>query len=169
MTELYNQFLEKGYRNLDKKILYVYQDYNTGGAQDYNISCSENDELDEGFVLYENTEKWFEDVFMGFYYGACDPIEWKILKKKYNLCEFKKELIIDLLGWEETYVENMIAKAKACDDSKANVLIEATTHSINTNFVDYYFDNILTFDRFKNILYENEEYNEVFADEVDLK
>jgi hypothetical protein len=154
----YEEFIENAVRQLDCYLLELYYDYEE--------NASEKFQWDENFILFENSEIWFEGYFKeysGNLAGCLGIQNWfynfKLLKNERQCFKFDNKIIIDFLG-KKICLKNV-------DYTKYQLL--DFMEDINYNFIDYYTTEIITFDYLKNLLYNNQIYNEAFAEEVDLK
>ena len=153
MANTYENFIAQKIKELDLCIVRMYSEYETYEYDDYAI-------------LPENSDKWFDYYFIHF------------INDEYSLWFDEFQVIrVDISNnfvFKEQLTDNYSINSKKYNVDigilygKENVE-KWLKNEINKNFVNNYIYNILDFEYFKNILYENGIYPEVFAEEVELK
>ena len=154
MTD-FNEFLEK--INIDVKnwIIRLYQSFDTYAYYYYYAHNPHNTDAEYYETVYRNDEDWFRTEFLVYlndiylnqlYYNF---IETPLITKQ-NVNIYFNELSA-LLTVVNVYNNNELDL------------------DMSIEYIKYYANNILTFEDFKTILYEREIYNDIFADEVDIK
>ena len=141
MTETYEEFISKHIEFISKHI--------------ENL----NDCLIE---LYDD----YEENGMAYFVTFTDMDEDKFVLFKNSEEWFKDIFCVYILHYNQLTINNY---ELLCTDTDDDIYDEDAKMNINTQFINNYINNILTFEHLKNVLYKNEIYNEVFADEVDLK
>ena len=151
MTETYEEFIALKIKEMDVHIIVLYNEYE-----------KRTDEFHYQFAeTIENTEEWFNECFIYFIYKN-DNIQWineyqLIQTDNINTLRFKEDVVRDYV-YSTTHPDHQ--------DDTYDIWLKM---EINFNFINNYIINILDFEHFKNILYENGIYPEVFAEEVELK
>ena len=163
MTD-FNEFLEKINGEVKKWIIRLYQSFDTYAYyyyyEDNRFAIDDNPrntdaEYYETHVVYRNDEDWFRTEFLVYlndiylnqlYYNF---IETPLITKQ-NVNIYFNELS-ELLTLVNVYNNNELDL------------------DMSIEYIKYYANNILTFEDFKTLLYEREIYNDIFADDVDIK
>ena len=141
MYNTYEEFMEYNTECLDDRMIEHYYEYED------REECS-----------FENTEEWFENSFKKYYYEETDWFLFEIVRIGKEQFPFKKELM------EEYDIKSRI---KENDEEDNNYDNHEYKMEINRAFLHNYLSNVFTFEYFKDLLYENEIYNDVFADDED--
>ena len=157
MSETYDEFLALKIKEVDLYIIKIYNEYITRSAIFF--------QHENTAVLFENSVEWFNNYFVYFinseeYRPWID--EYQIIR--FDSCDdfaFKEQLMND---YNNTIYDDRIVTIVGKTQVENYLKFE-----INENFIDNYIYNILDFEYFKNILYDHGIYNEVFAEEVELK
>jgi len=161
MTETYEKFIQQNIENLDCCLIELYGDYEENSVEYFDHIGEDR------FVLFENSEEWFKNIFCEYILQEGKPFSlqnYELLRIGKDSFEFKHELM-EAYGVEFEYEEDNSDD----DEEDSDDVNHYAKMDINTQFVSNYINNILTFDHLKNVLYDIHEYNEVFADEVELK
>jgi hypothetical protein len=160
MTETYEEFIIQKIDDLDYyTIIDLYNDYEENATNYF--------QYDNNFVLFEDSDEWFSKYFISFitsykYRSWIDDYQLIRVDRCDNFV-FKKQLINNYSN-NAKYDKHVVMFLGNENDDEYHLKTE-----INENFINTYIYNILDFNHFKNILYDNDIYNEVFAPEVELK
>jgi len=160
MTETYEEFIANKIKELDLCIVSIYNEYETRALSGFF-------EYDNNVIVPENSDTWFDYYFVHFinyeYRSWIDEYQLLQLDRSNNFV-FKEQLLNDYYRYDKTNDKDDIMFI-----DEEDILEQFLKSEINEKFIDNYIYNILNFEHFKNILYENDIYPEVFAEEVELK
>ena len=153
MTETYEEFIALKIKEMDVYIVVIFNEYEKKTSE-YHF------QRDDYVDTIENTEDWFDECFFNFIYRD-ENIQWINEYQLDNLItfKFKEQLVME-------YVYTVVPIEYDNDEDMTDNWLKC---EININFVNNYIINILDFNHLKNILYDHGIYNEVFAEEVELK
>lgn len=143
MTTEYEKFIAFHYKELDNMLVTLYFEYMNDALIGF--------EDEEDFILFENNEEWYVNWFIKYASdnGTCNWYNaYNMLDDNISDFRFKEELIKDYLHDEMDEDDDTTLKQE-----------------INLQFTYNYLYYILTFEYFKNLLYEKGIYNEIFADD----
>lgn len=160
----YEKFIESKTKEIDRAILWEYDIYIINGTQ----FSDENDEFCETFRI-ENSEEWFSNNFMEFLYTSVDNDEIDFEFDYFVSNNYKLQVCNDYFRGQ--YNEDDEQDLFEFDEElkpQIKQMREDKDHAITMTFYNSYLNN-LTFEYFKTLLYENGIYNDIFADQVDLK
>ena len=166
MTQSCEEFVKSRIEVYNKILIEQYHFYESE-ATIYYADDDDSDEED-GFELFKNNEYWFGRRFKHFIYDE-DYIgfnEFEFINhgnyKKYNIT------LLDIAKYNNVYSINNNRFLEMCSRFPIELVEELMIERINLYFRDHYY-GLLTLEYLKNVLYDNGIYNDVFADEVDLK
>jgi hypothetical protein len=160
----YETFIETKIKLADDATLCEYRVYLT--------NCEFNQDGTEHYII-ENSDKWFtifvdylnntiehDEIDFDFEYFDKDNIYKEVVCYNYCFGQYHKSDEICDLDYNEEYEDILNTQIRHARNNKNDM--------ISMNFYIAYV-NGLTFEYFKTLLYENGIYNDIFADQIDLK
>jgi len=174
----FNKFLEKINNDVKKNIICLYYSFDMYACYYYYednrfvIDNNPRDKTTEYYkthVIYRNDEDWFRNEFLVY-------LNDLYLHQLYNKLYYKLyySSIETSLCHSTPLITQQDLTTHLNDLSSLLPLVENVNNKeldidMFVEYVKYYANNILTFEDFKTILYENDIYNDVFADDANMK
>ena len=163
----YEKFIESKTKLVDDAILCEYRIYLT--------NCEVNPDGSEHYTI-ENSEEWFVDTFVDYLNYTIDYGEYDFDFEYFDSNNIYKQLVCkEYYDGRYSHHDERTDFNFYEDHEDINALVHQIRQArndkndtISMNFYTAYV-NKLTFEDFKTLLYENGIYNDIFADQIDLK
>ena len=156
----YEKFIESKNKLVESAIIWEYKRY-----IEYNCELY----WDEPIII-ENSEEWFSNSFMEQIYLSVDNEAIDFEFEYFDSDNHYKQQVCDDYFNGHYHDDDEKDMWEFDEELKAqiNQMRSDTEDAISLTFYNSYLNNF-TFEYFKTLLYENGIYNDIFADQIDLK